>query len=221
MGYTTTFEGKFTFDKPLTLEHSAYLTRFAKTRHMLWDEQITQLPDPIREAAKLPLGNGGAFFTGIPDLDFNWTTKTYHPALIDYNTYPVVVPGLWCKWAPNTDGTALQWTGTEKFYDYVEWLEFIVTNFTAPWGYTLNGSVKWEGEDSSDTGTITVTNNLVEAIASKSEEDDEAAQYSSENIMLRALLADAVQGINNALSSDAPAEVLEALRTRIQIATKN
>jgi hypothetical protein len=43
-----------------------------------------------------------------------------------------------------------------------------------------------------------------------------AARYSSENIELRLLLAETMQDINHALSSDEPGEVLEALRAKIE-----
>jgi hypothetical protein len=50
---------------------------------------------------------------------------------------------IYCQWMPTEDGTGLEWDGAEKFYDYVEWLEYMVSHFIKPWGYTLNGSVTW------------------------------------------------------------------------------
>lgn len=70
-------------------------------------------------------------------------------------------PGFWCQWVPNSEGTALQWDGGEKFYDYVEWLEFLIKNFIEPWGLKLNGEVKWFGEERDDIGLIIVNNNKV------------------------------------------------------------
>jgi len=68
---------------------------------------------------------------------------------------------LWCKWAPTKDGTGIEWNGIEKFYNYVEWLEYLIVNFLGPWGYQLNGEVKYQGEDPGDFGIIEVTNNTV------------------------------------------------------------
>lgn len=55
----------------------------------------------------------------------------------------------------------IAWNGHEKFYDYVEWLEYLVENFLKPWGYKLNGTVTWQGEDSGDFGKIIVKENVV------------------------------------------------------------
>lgn len=74
------------------------------------------------------------------------------------------MPSFYCQWTPNSDGTALEWDGGEKFYEYVAWLEYLIKNFFEPWGIKLNGSVNWRGEEWSDTGTINVTDNEVEVI---------------------------------------------------------
>jgi len=70
-------------------------------------------------------------------------------------------PGFWCDWAPNEDGTAIEWNGSEKFYDYVGWIEYLVEHFIKPWGLTMNGEVEWEGEESGDLGKIVVKDNVV------------------------------------------------------------
>lgn len=70
-------------------------------------------------------------------------------------------PGLWCKWCITPDCKYLEWDGSEKFYDYVEWLQYLITNFFQPWGIKLNGQIKWSGEDTSDVGIIIVKNNKV------------------------------------------------------------
>jgi hypothetical protein len=43
----------------------------------------------------------------------------------------------------------------------LEWLQYIVENFLELWGYTLNGAVEWEGEESGDTGRIVVLDNVI------------------------------------------------------------
>lgn len=89
----------------------------------------------------------------------------------DYNTPPgkksygddsnVGQPGLWCQWVVRDDDT-LVWDGGEKFYAYVEWLEYLIENFFKDWGVLLNGEIEWQGEEMSDRGQIVVKDNVVE-----------------------------------------------------------
>lgn len=58
-------------------------------------------------------------------------------------------------------GGTVEWDGGEKFYDYVDWLWYIIEHFLKPWGYTVNGEVRWCGEDDEDRGTIVVVDNEV------------------------------------------------------------
>lgn len=166
MGYHTEFHGAFEIRPVLKPEHRAYLTRFAETRHMQRDSKlIEQVPDPVREAAGLPIGEEGAYFlAGDGRLRF----EEENPSILSYNRPPVGQPGLWCDWAPtesdNKDSSGLEWNGTEKFYDYTEWLIYLIENFLRPWGYVLNGQVQWAGEDSDDRGVIHVKDNQVKAV---------------------------------------------------------
>ena len=70
-------------------------------------------------------------------------------------------PGAWCGWVPNEDGTAIVWNEQEKFYDYIEWIKYLIEVYLTPWGYVVNGSVYWYGEEGGDTGRIDVENNVV------------------------------------------------------------
>jgi hypothetical protein len=56
----------------------------------------------------------------------------------------------YCDWEPNEDGTAIRHNGGEKSYQYVEWIQYIVENLIKPWGYVLNGSVDWHGDEAGD-----------------------------------------------------------------------
>lgn len=69
--------------------------------------------------------------------------------------------GLYCQWIPTDDGKYLEWDGGEKFYDYIEWLKYLIENFLSQKGYILNGEVTWEGEESGDVGKIIVKDNVV------------------------------------------------------------
>lgn len=156
MGYTTDFSGEFTLDKPLTAKHKAYLLAFNRTRRMKRDAAKLG-PDPVREAAKLPAGIDGGYYVGS-DADYG---QQRTPDILDYNSPPEGQPGLWCKWTPDEDGTAIIWDDGEKFYDYVQWIEYLIENFLAPWGYLVNGAVEWDGEGRGDVGRILVVNNAV------------------------------------------------------------
>lgn len=72
-------------------------------------------------------------------------------------------PGLWCQWEVYGDenGMYLKWDEGEKFYNYIEWLKYLINKFFQPWGITLNGEIKWEGEESEDKGIIVVKDNVV------------------------------------------------------------
>ena len=53
------------------------------------------------------------------------------------------------------------WDGAEKFYKYVQWLEFLIDTYLRPWGYTLNGTVDYKGASADDFGRIIVVDNEV------------------------------------------------------------
>lgn len=170
MGYTTEFEGSFKLDKPLLPEHKAYLDKFSDTRRMKRKVgMLLSKPDHIRTAVGLPLGFEGAYFVGAPDTGDPWDCcgQAHTPDIIDYNQPPTGQPGLWCQWVPNSEGTAIGWNGAEKFYDYAEWLKYIIAHFLTPWGYVLNGEVSWQGEESSDLGKIVVKDNHVGILKGK------------------------------------------------------
>ena len=80
---------------------------------------------------------------------------------------PEYIPGtkerFWtgCHWVPNTDGTAIVWDETQKFYDYYEWTEYIIEKFLVPWGITCDGEVYCRGDEFSDFSKIVVNDNKV------------------------------------------------------------
>lgn len=154
MGYTTDFTGSFKLDKPLSEPHKEYLNRFSYSRRMKRNAaKADKLDDPIRLAAGLPIGKEGAFYVG----------NKLGADVLDYNKPPSGQPGLWCQWVPNHDGTRIEWDEGEKFYNYVEWIAYIIEHFLEPWGYVLNGEAEWRGEDTGDLGQIVVKENVVSA----------------------------------------------------------
>lgn len=153
MGYDTNFDGEFEVRPPLRPEHLDYLRRFAETRRMkrLYSA-VEALADPVRKAVGLPVGLEGGYYVGDESV-----TR-------DGNTPPVGQPGLNCQWVPTEDGRAIIWDNGEKFYNYAEWLEYLVEHFLKPWGYTLHGEVAWQGDDSDDQGVIYADGHRVEAV---------------------------------------------------------
>jgi hypothetical protein len=63
-------------------------------------------------------------------------------------------PGSHCDWAVSREGNYLTWNGSEKFYDYVEWLNYLCKKVINPAGSFLVGSVSFQGEERDDTGVI-------------------------------------------------------------------
>jgi hypothetical protein len=160
MGYTTDFSGEFLLNRPLEPKHKAYLEAFNGSRRMRRDaKKAAALPDPLREAVGLPIGPEGAYYVGsASDGDFGQREDI---SVTDHNSPPSGQPGLWCQWIPNEEGTAIEWDGGEKFYDYIEWIKYLIEHFLKPWGYGLDGTVEWSGEDRDDMGEIRIVGNRV------------------------------------------------------------
>jgi len=145
MGYTTDFGGSFKINKPLDPETKNLLEGINRTRRM------------ARKGLDKKYGVEGEFYCE----DRTDCGQGEHPSIVDYNRPPKTQPGLWCHWTPNADGTEIEWDGGEKFYAYVEWIEYLIEKILAPRGYKLTGQVEWKGEDSDDLGLIVIKNNVV------------------------------------------------------------
>ena len=173
MGYHTDFHGQFKVTPTLTDEHKTYLKMFAETRRMKRNEEkAEEFLDPVRNMVALPIGIDGAFFVG----GGGFAGQDHDDSIIDYNKPPGSQPGLWCHWEPTEDGQYIEWNGSEKFYEYIEWLNYIIENFLQPWGYKLNGEVEWFGEDREDMGKIIVSDNEIGVLQGRIvyEDPDEA-----------------------------------------------
>lgn len=145
MGYHSTFRGEFKLNKPLTVKDYKFLKKFSETRRMK-----RNLPEEY--------GVEGEFY--VDGKGYGGQDKD--STIIDYNSPPSTQPGLWCHWTPNEDGDAIVWDGGEKFYSYVEWIQYLIDKILSPKGYVLNGEVFWEGEDYMDEGKIVIKDNIVE-----------------------------------------------------------
>ncbi|MGR3938428.1 hypothetical protein [Streptomyces sp. BRA346] len=162
MGYTTTFTGRVTICPPLNPHEIAYLRSFSGTRRM------------DRTRGPYVIDGSGAFGQGL-DKD-----------ITNYNGPPAGQPGLWCEWVPNDYGTALTWSGGEKFYSAASWMEYLIDTFLKPdadlaaelrapvrgrtyppeferftFDHEVNGVIVAQGEDPNDLWDIRVSDNAV------------------------------------------------------------
>lgn len=160
MGYTTYFDGSLKFNKPVEDWLVEYINKFNKTRRMKRDnEKIKELfPDWKKQCFAGNLGEEGEFFIG----GLGYYGQDNDGSVLDHNRPSIKQPGLWCQWVIGGNNDELVWDEGEKFYDYVEWLEYMISNFFDPLGYILNGDITWDGEESDDTGVIHVEDNIVD-----------------------------------------------------------
>lgn len=150
MGYTTDFFGEFKLSRVLTNDEKSYLDLFNEIRHVQLDE-YSIAPTQLMENLNIPVGKDGCFHVDVEKHDYY-----SNPTVIDYNNPPGNCPGLWCGWKPNDSGDSIVWDGMEKFYNYTEWLNFIITNFLKPWKIDITGSVRFQGESVSDIGFVRI-----------------------------------------------------------------
>jgi hypothetical protein len=144
MGYTTDFDGRFKLNRKLNKKDHKFLTKLAETRRVV-------------RKVDAKYGVDGEFYVD-GEGDFG---QAHDSTILDYNKPPRTQPGLWCQWVPSEGGQFIQWDGGEKFYNYVEWLKYLIVKVLAPRNYILNGEVTWTGEDRGDVGKIIVVNNMV------------------------------------------------------------
>jgi hypothetical protein len=144
MGYTTDFVGHFSIDRPLDEETKVFLQKLARTRRM-----VRRLDSKYGIEGEFYVDGSGSFGQG------------HDSSIVDYNKPPCTQPGLWCQWTPSDDGLRIEWDGGEKFYNYVEWIQYIINRVLHPKNYILNGEVCWQGEEHDDFGKIVIVDNIV------------------------------------------------------------
>jgi hypothetical protein len=145
MGYSTDFYGQFQLDRPADPELQRILKGLNKTR------RVKRNVDPMRYGVEGEFYFEGTGFMGQDD----------DPSILDHNRPPATQPGLWCQWELSDDNITIEWDGGEKFYDYIEWIKYIIERVLKPRKYKLNGVVEWQGEERDDIGLITIKNNKV------------------------------------------------------------
>lgn len=186
MGYTTEFYGSFKVDKDVNKSFFEYIHRFSRTRHMKRDVEKIKIenPDWKNNCFNGDLGKDGSFY--VTHNQSNMFGQNNDESIIDYNQCPDEQPGLWCDWELFSDddltkdlisNCELKWNGTEKFYSYIEWLEYLFINFFMPNDYLLNGVMLSIGEEEGDALYIISINNKVytfDAMDEKSKEKIES-----------------------------------------------
>ena len=159
MSYATRFYGGFALDRPLTRDQHRLLQIFLDSAHVQFDPAKIDYHKPkIAEYVdllyKLDVGLG-------KDLTYFVAGRNPDPDIVKLWLPPKDVPGMWCEWKIGSSRRTVVWNGEEYFYDYVDWLGFLIQRFFKRWGYTLSGFVEWEGEDMSDKGWIEVQDNMM------------------------------------------------------------
>jgi hypothetical protein len=186
MGYDTTIIGEFTITPPLKQDHATYLAAFADTRRVKRDPvKAALLPDPIRTAVGLPVGDEGEFVVGGTGGSVG---EEYDDAVVDGSCPPGRQPRLWCGWSPSDDGHLLI-PNDDYNRGYLEWLDYLTTTFLRPWGYKLTGRVSWQGDDPLDRGVITAAENGFEVAEDELEEFEHIEIIRREVDEFRELLA--------------------------------
>ena len=162
MGYSTDFSGSFSVEPPIDDALADYLERFASSRRMARDPEAVKRADPdwADHCFHGELGPQAAYYVS-PGSELDPWSGSKEDSVLDHNRPPEGQPGLWCQWVPNADG-GLEWDQGEKFYNYVEWLSYLIDNFIAPTGRTVSGEVRWRGEEFDDIGTIRGEDNVVD-----------------------------------------------------------
>lgn len=152
--------GNFSLNKKLKLAHKKYLKNFSLTRRVLRDTNIANaMKDSIRIDVGLPIGEDACYFVGATELN-----GEKDKSIIDYTKLPSNQPSSWCQWMPSDDGNSIIWDAEQEFTYPVDWARYLINNFIGPWGYKLNGSVKWLGYEKDDIGIININNNKIEIV---------------------------------------------------------
>lgn len=151
MSYLTTLLGEFRIEPDLSVSHATYLQHFMQSRRVTWLESVVENEDdPVRKEVGLPIGPEGAYYVGRASQDTMWEEV---PGLEDIDRPPQDQPSLWCPWTLQQDTDTLVCPHTMSTC-FTDWLAYLIKHFLHPWGYTVNGSAMWAGEDVDDMGVL-------------------------------------------------------------------
>ncbi len=163
MGYNTDFRYSFdiTFkDESKKKEIITLVNGLAGTRRMKRDMSLADFPLELEPSA---YGIEGEFY--FPPIEGNnWLGQEKDSTVLNSNYPPLTQPGLWLQWIivdNEDDSYTLEWDGSEKFYEYVAWLRYLLDYIFIPGEVVLNGEVEYRGEEWDDHGTITIKDNII------------------------------------------------------------
>lgn len=79
----------------------------------------------------------------------------------EFSRFPRPSHEGYCQW--ELKNNSIVWDGGEKFYNYVEWLEYIIKYIESqePNTYSYSGQLLWQGEEIGDIGKIYITENSI------------------------------------------------------------
>lgn len=159
MGYSTDFEGSINLDKKVDEKTKEWLNGLSNTRRMKRDTKVlARLLGITEKECIYKYGEDGKNYFDYIDMGQRFTED-----VLNYNFPPSNQPGLWCSWRLGEDNSSIEWNGAEKFYNYVQWMKYIV-NELVDRDYKMNGVISWKGEDRSDSGKIIVEDSKVNVI---------------------------------------------------------
>jgi hypothetical protein len=161
--------GRFELNSPLAMPHLQYLQKFCSIRHMRRRTgMLTNLADPLRIAAGLPLGADGEFYVGAHAVD-----SESDLTIVDANVQPRSQPGVLCDWTFGDDASSIVWAGQPgSLQTHLAWLQYLLDEFLVPWGHETNGAVYWRStENDSEQGVIVLRKNEISSMLLASEYD--------------------------------------------------
>lgn len=159
MGYTTDFIGNFAVKENVDDDFIEYINNFSKSRRLKRNPDIIKTIYPFWQLMCFDgkLGTEGEYFVNTVNMG-----QVYDDSIIDYNSPASTQPGLWCQWIIKKENGKcyLEWDGGEKFYSYVDWLNYLINNFFGPKHYHLTGCILAIGESEADAKYIIINNNI-------------------------------------------------------------
>lgn len=66
-----------------------------------------------------------------------------------------------CDWELNDDDKTIGFNGSEKFYEYVPWMQYITDSLKQKFGIEVSGEVNYSGEDFEDHGILKIVDGKV------------------------------------------------------------
>lgn len=152
MGYTTDFTGSISIDPPLNEEEIEYLKKFRGTRRMNCSQ--------------------GPYYV---DRGGDYGQDSNDKGIVSYNQPPLCQPSLWCQWIPTDNGESMVWDEGEKFYESVEWMQYLIDHFiglssaakdelTFLMPHKLSGRIEAQGEEYGDRWVLVVEDNIASRV---------------------------------------------------------